>query len=117
MRQEYNLISLVCRTEHHLNNSDKRKIALFCNVEKDAVIESIDAKTIYEVPFLCKKKDLDKVVLKKTKLDDNTEVKLRKWKIFYLNLIIQNKEINIGLVGKYIKLKILINLLVKLYSC
>ena len=96
---------LVCRTEHHLNEHIKQKIALFCNVEKDAVIESIDAKTIYEVPLLMQKENLDKVVLRKLKLEDDTDVKLDKWNEFLHKLKNPKQEINIGLVGKYIKLK------------
>ena len=96
---------LVCRTEHHLNEQIKQKIALFCNVEKDAVIESIDAKTIYEVPLLMQKENLDKVVLRKLKLEDDTDVKLNKWNDFLHKLKNPKQEINIGLVGKYIKLK------------
>ena len=55
---------LVCRTEHPLTENIRQKIALFCNVEKEAVIESMDAKSIYEVPLLMQKENLDKVVLK-----------------------------------------------------
>ncbi len=96
---------LVCRTEHSLTENIKQKIALFCNVEKDAVIESIDAKTIYEVPLLMQKENLDKVVLRKLNLDEDSDVNLEKWKDFLFKLNNPNKEINIGLVGKYIKLK------------
>ena len=96
---------LVCRTEHHLNENIKQKIALFCNVEKDAVIESMDAKTIYEVPLLMQKEKLDQVVLRKLNVKDNTEVDLKKWNSFLQKLNNPNQEINIGLVGKYIKLK------------
>ena len=96
---------LVCRTEHHLNENIKQKIALFCNVEKDAVIESMDAKTIYEVPLLMQKEKLDQVVLRKLNVNDNTEVDLKKWNSFLQKLNNPNQEINIGLVGKYIKLK------------
>jgi len=96
---------LVCRTEHHLNENIKQKIALFCNVEKDAVIESMDAKTIYEVPLLIQKEKLDQVVLRKLNVNDNTEVDLKKWNSFLQKLNNPNQEINIGLVGKYIKLK------------
>jgi len=96
---------LVCRTEHHLNENIKQKIALFCNVEKDAVIESMDAKTIYEVPLLMQKEKLDQVVLRKLNVNDNTEVNLKKWNSFLQKLNNPNQEINIGLVGKYIKLK------------
>ena len=73
---------LVCRTEHHLNENIKQKIALFCNVEKDAVIESMDAKTIYEVPLLMQKEKLDQVVLRKLNVNDNSEVDLKKWNSF-----------------------------------
>ena len=55
---------LVCRTEHNLTKKIKDKLALFCNVRSDAVIESIDADSIYEVPLLMQKEGLDKVVLK-----------------------------------------------------
>ena len=96
---------LVCRTEHNLNENIKQKIALFCNVEKDAVIESMDAKTIYEVPLLMQKEKLDQVVLRKLNIKDNTEVDLKKWNSFLQKLNNPNQEINIGLVGKYIKLK------------
>jgi len=96
---------LVCRTEHHLNENIKQKIALFCNVEKDAVIESMDAKTIYEVPLLMQKEKLDQVVLRKLNVNDNTDVDLKKWNSFLQKLNNPNQEINIGLVGKYIKLK------------
>ena len=61
---------LVCRTEHPLTENIRQKIALFCNVEKEAVIESMDAKSIYEVPLLMQKENLDKVVLKKLNIKD-----------------------------------------------
>ena len=56
---------LVCRTEHNLNSEIRRKIALFCNVEKQAVIQSIDAESIYDVPLLMQEEELDLVVLRK----------------------------------------------------
>ena len=59
---------LVCRTEHHISAEIRRKIALFCNVDTNAVIESIDASTIYDVPLLMRKENLDGTVLKKLKL-------------------------------------------------
>ena len=96
---------LVCRTEHPLTENIRQKIALFCNVEKDAVIESLDANTIYKVPLLMQKENLDKVVLRKLNIEDNTDVNLEKWKKFLFKLNNPNQEINIGLVGKYIKLK------------
>ena len=96
---------LVCRTEHHLGSEIKRKVARFCNVERDAVIESMDASTIYEVPLLMQKEGLDKIVLKKLGLEDNTEVKLEKWNEFLTNFQNPKQEITIGLVGKYVELQ------------
>tara|TARA_B110000908_G_scaffold31482_1_gene37438 strand:- start:186 stop:1799 length:1614 start_codon:yes stop_codon:yes gene_type:complete len=96
---------LVCRTEHHLNSDIKRKISRFCNVENDSVIESIDANTIYEVPLLMQKEGLDKVVLRKLGLEDNTEVELKKWQTFLVKLQNPSREINIALVGKYVELQ------------
>ena len=96
---------LVCRTEHPLGSDIKRKVARFCNVERDAVIESMDASTIYEVPLLMQKEGLDKVVLRKLGLTDNTEVKLEQWCGFLEGLQNPEKEITIGLVGKYVELQ------------
>ena len=62
---------LVCRTEHHLPQDLRRKLALFCNVKEEAVIESIDASTIYDVPNLMLDEGLDKVVLKKLGLESS----------------------------------------------
>ncbi len=95
---------LVCRTEHHISSDIKRKIALFCNVEKDAVIESIDASTIYEVPILMQNQNLDKVVLEKLGIAENKKVNLDNWKEFLHKLKNPKKEITIGLVGKYVEL-------------
>ncbi len=96
---------LVCRTEHPLGSEIKRKVARFCNVERDAVIESMDASTIYEVPLLMQKEGLDKVVLRKLGLTDNTEVKLEQWCNFLEGLQNPEQEITIGLVGKYVELQ------------
>jgi len=96
---------LVCRTEHPLNCDLKRKIARFCNVEKDAVIESINASTIYEVPILMQKEGLDKVVLRKLGIENNTEIKLQKWCKFLEGLQNPKQKITIGLVGKYVELQ------------
>ena len=96
---------LVCRTEHAINEKIKHKIAKFCNVEKDAVIQSIDAKTIYEVPILMQKEGLDKIVLKKLNTKCNKKPNLLKWKKFLNGLQNPKKEITIGLVGKYVSLQ------------
>lgn len=96
---------LVCRTEHPINSEIRRKIAQFCNVEHDAVIESVDVSTIYEVPLLMQKEKLDKIVLKKLDLSHNTEVKLKKWEKFLNELKKPKQETTIGLVGKYVELQ------------
>jgi CTP synthase len=96
---------LVCRTEHSISNEIRRKIALFCNVNVNAVIESIDAETIYDVPLLMLKEQLDKVVLNKLKLPLQHEPELEQWKIFLGKLKNPVNEVRIGLIGKYIELK------------
>jgi len=96
---------LVCRTEKSLSSEIRRKIALFCNVNVNAVIESIDAETIYDVPLLMYKEQLDKVVLNKLKLPLQQEPELAQWKEFLGKLKNPVHEVRIGLVGKYIELK------------
>ncbi|MCF6296807.1 MAG: CTP synthase, partial [Flavobacteriaceae bacterium] len=96
---------LVCRTEHHLNDSIKEKLALFCNVRKEAIIESIDAKTIYDVPNLMLKEGLDKVVLQKLKLTCNQTPKLERWNDFLHKFNNPKEAIEIGLIGKYVELQ------------
>lgn len=96
---------LVCRTEHHLGKDIKKKLALFCNVEKEAIIESIDAETIYDVPNLMLKEKLDKVVLKKLKLEAIRAPKLTAWNDFLKKFKNPKNTINIGLVGKYVELQ------------
>jgi len=96
---------LVCRTERHMTHDLRRKIALFCNVNVNAVIESIDASTIYEVPLLMMKEQLDKVVMHKLKLPSKHEPDMLAWKDFLGKLKNPVREIKIGLIGKYIELK------------
>jgi CTP synthase len=96
---------LVCRTEKSISSDLRRKIALFCNVNVNAVIESIDADTIYDVPVLMKKEQLDKVVLNKLKLPAGKDADLTHWKEFLSRLKNPSSEVTIGLVGKYIELK------------
>lgn len=95
---------LVCRTEHHINQEIKKKIALFCNVNINAVIESADAKTIYDVPLLMLKEQLDRTVLSKLKLPLKNEPDLESWKEFLGHLKNPTSEIKVGLVGKYVEL-------------
>lgn len=95
---------LVCRTEHHITQDIRKKIALFCNVNINAVIESIDAKTIYDVPLLMLKEQLDRTVLSKLKLPLKNEPNLESWKDFLGRLKNPTAEVKIGLVGKYVEL-------------
>nr|WP_294790212.1 CTP synthase [uncultured Mucilaginibacter sp.] len=95
---------LVCRTEHHLNMDLRKKIALFCNVNINAVIESIDAPSIYDVPLLMLKEQLDKTVLTKLKLQHKVEPDLENWKDFLGRLKNPTSDVCIGLVGKYVEL-------------
>ncbi len=95
---------LVCRTEHHINPDIRKKIALFCNVNVNAVIESIDASSIYSVPLLMMKEQLDKTVLTKLKLPQKNEPDMESWKDFLGRLKNPTSEVRIGLVGKYVEL-------------
>ncbi len=95
---------LVCRTEHNLNADIRRKVALFCNVNVNAVIESIDVETIYDVPLVMLKEKLDKVVLAKLKLAAKQEPDLEQWREFLQNVKHPKNEVNIALVGKYVEL-------------
>ncbi len=96
---------IVCRTEHSLNEGLRKKIALFCNVSPSAVIESIDAPSIYDVPILMKSEGLDVEVLNKTNTPIKTEPDLANWENFLYKLKHPKHEVNIGLVGKYVELK------------
>ncbi|HRG66169.1 MAG TPA: CTP synthase, partial [Saprospiraceae bacterium] len=92
---------LVCRTEHSLSKEIREKLALFCNVEKEAVIEAIDAPTIYDVPILMLKEKLDRIVLKRLNLKHKNEPDLTAWKEFLGKLKNPTREVEIALVGKY----------------
>lgn len=94
---------LVLRTEHHLSDELKQKVGLFCNVEKDAVIESIDVPTIYEVPIKMLDQNFDKVALKKLGLDIR-EINMDKWIDFLKKIKNPKGVVNVGLVGKYTSL-------------
>lgn len=96
---------LVCRTEYPVNKEMRRKIALFCNVTINAVIESIDAETIYDVPLLMLKEGLDKTVMGKLKLTSKEEPNLDKWKEFLGKLKNPLHEVTVGLIGKYVELQ------------
>ncbi|MGA0030560.1 MAG: CTP synthase [Flavobacteriaceae bacterium] len=96
---------LVCRTEHELDEDIRSKIARFCNVPPKAVIQSIDAKTIYEVPLLMQEEGLDLVVLEKLGLDTSRPVNLDRWRLFVESITAPSAELTIGLIGKYVELQ------------
>jgi CTP synthase len=96
---------LVLRTEHHISEEIKRKVALFCNISTEAVIESKNVDTIYQVPVTMQHEELDKVVLNKLDLPLKEEPQLTKWKTFLERLRNPKRTIKIGLIGKYIELK------------
>ena len=96
---------LVCRTEHKLTKELRSKLSLFCNVEKNSVIEAIDASTIYDVPLNMLKENLDLIVLKKLKLGKGKEPELVAWKDFLGRLKNPTSEVKIGLIGKYNELQ------------
>jgi len=96
---------LVCRTEHEISDDIKAKLALFCNVKKEAVIQSIDASTIYDVPLLMQQEKLDTVVLKKLALEDKNAPNLNEWKAFLAKHKNPKDQVTIGLIGKYVELQ------------
>lgn len=96
---------IVCRTEMTLSPELRRKIALFCNVKQEAVIEAMDAPTIYEVPVAMMREGLDVIVLKKMNITGYKEPELTKWKGFLDKLKYPKGKVTIGLIGKYIELQ------------
>ena len=96
---------LVCRTEHEISDEIKDKLALFCNVKREAVIQSIDASTIYDVPLLMQEEGLDTVTLQKLALPNTVEPDLERWNEFLVRHKNPKHEVTIGLVGKYVELQ------------
>ena len=96
---------LVLRTEHTLNKELRKKVALFCNVDLESVIESIDVKTIYEVPLLMQKENLDVTVLRKLNLPAGSPPELKPWKSMVKKLYNPKRTVRIALVGKYVELQ------------
>lgn len=95
---------LVCRTEHEISDSIKNKLALFCNVRKEDVIQSIDAETIYDVPNFMLEEGLDTVVLKKLQLPNDKQPDLKLWNDFLKRFKNPKNTVEIGLIGKYVEL-------------
>jgi CTP synthase len=96
---------LVCRSEHALSDDMRKKLALFCNVSRDSVVQALDVSSIYQVPLELQKENLDVIVLKKLHLAYDQEYNLDKWKDFLKKLRNPKAEVHIGLVGKYIELQ------------
>lgn len=96
---------LVCRTEEPLYKDLKRKIAQFCNVTEEAVIEAMDADTIYSVPLEMMREKLDITCLNKLGMPLGDEPKLERWKEFLNKLRYPKSKITVGLIGKYVELQ------------
>src|SRR6516225_5478406 len=96
---------IVCRTEESLSPDIRKKIALFCNVKPEAVIEAADAPTIYEVPLTMMREKLDLICLKKLNITNYHEPELGRWKEFLDKLKYPKNKVTIGLIGKYIELQ------------
>ena len=96
---------IICRTEKSISNNERRKISLFCNVDFKNVIETIDVKTIYEAPISFHKEKLDNRVLSYFNIKNSKEPNLAKWKKITSNVLSPKKNVNIGIIGKYVNLK------------
>ncbi len=97
---------LVCRTERHLSKEIRDKVALFCNVAPNAVMQSMDAESIYDVPLMMLEEELDLVVLEKLRMPiSGNPPDLKNWENFLQKLKNPSREIKIGLIGKYVELK------------
>lgn len=96
---------LVCRSEYPITQDIRKKLALFCNVSVNSVIEALDAETIYDVPLLMRKEKLDERVLTRFKMPYKKEPKIDRWKEFLGRLKNPTDSVNIGLVGKYVELQ------------
>ncbi len=96
---------IVCRTEEPMYNDLKKKIALFCNVTVDAVIEATDMSTIYEVPLEMLREKLDVICMKKLGIPIEREPDMTKWRAFLDKLKYPKSKVTIGLIGKYVELQ------------
>ena len=105
MESGINADVLVCRTEYELSDDLRKKLALFCNVEQEAVIQSIDVETIYDVPILMYEEGLDQVVMKRLGIEDDNQPDLTHWKSFLKRHKNPKSTVTIGLIGKYVELQ------------
>ena len=105
MESGINADILVCITEHDISDEIKNKLALFCNVDVDSVIQSKDASTIYDVPLMMEKEKLDTVVLRKLDISNFSSTSMSNWTEFVNRLKYPKNTVNIGLIGKYVELQ------------
>ncbi|MDA7606581.1 CTP synthase [Pelagibacteraceae bacterium] len=96
---------IVCRSERNIPKEEKRKISLFCNVEPDHVIQSVDVKSIYEVPIKYNEEKLDKKILNIFKLKEKNKPNLKIWKDIVSKITSKREKVSIAIVGKYVDLK------------
>src|SRR5699024_7651383 len=96
---------IVCRTEHPLYDSLKKKIAQFCNVSVDAVVEADDVPTIYEIPLEMMRERLDQIVMNKLNIPIHQEPEIDQWKEFLTRVKYPKSKVTIGLIGKYVELQ------------
>ena len=95
---------LVLRTEKELSENIRHKVALFCNVDENAVVQSYDVQSIYEVPLVLARQGMDKIVLRKMGISGEKKLDLKQWKGFLDNMQKAQKTVKIGIVGKYVEL-------------
>ena len=105
MESGINADILVCRTEHDISEEIKNKLALFCNVDVDSVIQSKDASTIYDVPIMMEQEKLDTVVLRKLDISNFSSTNMSSWTEFVNRLKFPKNTVNVGLIGKYVELQ------------
>ncbi len=96
---------IICRSERKIPQSERKKISLFCNVPIDNVIETVDVKTIYEAPISFHKEKLDDRVLSYFNIKNIKTPDLSKWKSITSKVLNPKKDVNIGIIGKYVNLK------------
>jgi CTP synthase len=96
---------LVLRTEHELNENLLHKVALFCNVSKESVVQSIDVPTIYKVPIVLERQKMDEIILQKMGIEIAPEPDMKPWNDFLIRKENATKKVKIGLVGKYVELQ------------
>ncbi len=96
---------IICRSEKKIPKDERKKISLFCNVPIDNVIETVDVKTIYEAPISFHKEKLDDRVITYFKIKNTKKPNLKKWKNITNKVLSSKRDVNIGIIGKYVNLK------------